>query len=361
MNAVTHFLEPMAVDAWDAWFRWRDTGGLHDLTIDATWNRVAETIAQAEGRMAGRWAQRFADAFASWQLLPDEHLLHGAGTGAPLSLPNAPAAVLNAAAFIRASSSAEPDLDRDRLVSTAALAVRLLDDALLVAANPPSMPSGLRIGVIGVANTLFRLGLRYDSDAGRQLTAGIAAALAEGCLHGAIILAAERGHPGPDRYRLAPRWRDRAMPQELIADGLHWGVRHCRLTAIQSQPRLALLANNVADALDPILGRDRIGRHRTYDGLPSTGHYSGIERRGSYSKAQAAEPVETLETVSIKARVELRAAVQPWIDAPIEYPFVALQEPDPDTQIQCAALAQLSGLPVPGWRLLDHAAPQRRC
>lgn len=357
---MTRFFEPMAVDAWDAWFRWRDMSGLHDLTIDATWDRVADAIARVEDRMAGQWAQRFADAFAAWQLLPNEILLRDAGTGAALPPQDAPAAVLNIAAFVRAPVGMVPSLDCDRLFSVAALAVRMLDDVLLAATPPPAKTSGLRIGVIGMANALFRLGLRYDSDAGRRQAAEIAQTLAEGCLHGAITLAAERGHPDQNRHRLALRWRDRSISPELIADGLHWGVRHSRLTAIQSHPRLALLANNVADALDPVLGRDRIGRHRTYDGLPSSGHYSGIERRGTYNKAYAAEPAETLESVPIKARIELRAIVQPWIDAPIEYLFAALQEPDPDIQAQCTALTRLSGLPFPGWRLLNHAAPLRQ-
>lgn len=360
MNVLTHFIEPSAVDAWDAWFRWRDQGGLHDLTIDATWSRVADAVARVEGRMANLWAQRFADAFADWQLLPNEYLLRDAGTGVPMLAEDAPAAVLNAAAFVRVPSGTALCVDRDRLLATAALAVRLLDDVLLAMADASaSAPaSGFRIGMIGMADALLRLGVRYDSEAGRRLAGEIAATLAAGCLQGAIALAAERGHPDQDGHRLARLWRGRSMPSELIADGLYWGVRHSRLTAIDSQPRLALLANNVADALDPVMGHDLSSRDPVHRN-PATAsrHVSALEPHGAYVRAWPVEPVpaETLENVPVTARIELRAAVQPWIDAPIEYPLIALQAPDRHTRKQCATLAQRSGLPVPRWRLLPRA------
>jgi ribonucleoside-diphosphate reductase alpha chain len=67
------------------------------------------------------------------------------------------------------------------------------------------------------------------------------------------------------------------------------GVRHAALTAIDPQPRLARLANNVADALDP-------------------------------SAAPVAPQAMSDDVANARdhATTAIRMAMQPWIDAPIE-------------------------------------------
>lgn len=292
MVAVTRFTDPIAVDTWDTWFRWREGGALRDVTIDATWWRVAEAFSTVEGALAPLWAHRYVDAFSRWRLLPDERLLQSAGTGATISDFDRPAAVLNVAAFVAASSTLRKRFDRDRFADTAAMAVRLLDGALgLHGSSQPS--AGLRIGVIGLADALRLLGLPYASVEAQLQARDIATALAEGTLRGAIDLAGERGvlDPHPDRHRLETRWRARGVPDWLIQEGLRCGVRYSEVTAIEPHPRLASLANNVNDALDP---------------SPAL---AGNESRLDAEACRAAQ-------------LELRAAMQPWIDAPIDYPLV---------------------------------------
>lgn len=71
----------MAVDIWDAWFRWREQGALRDLTVNATWDRVATALASIEPADATIWSERFTDAFRAWRLLLDERILATAGRG----------------------------------------------------------------------------------------------------------------------------------------------------------------------------------------------------------------------------------------------------------------------------------------
>src|SRR6476646_6288099 len=104
------FSDPVAVDAWDTWFRWRDGSRLYDLSIETTWLRVARALAAVENSAATRWAQRFVDAQAGWQLLFDEKILPTAGTGRP-EWPQAPVAVLNAARFVSAPFAREAQFD----------------------------------------------------------------------------------------------------------------------------------------------------------------------------------------------------------------------------------------------------------
>lgn len=353
MNRRSPFTDPVAVEAWDARFRWREAGRLRDLTVEATWTRVAAAVAAAEGPDAGTWAGRFADAFADWRLLPGEHVLQFAGTGPAIHGQDAPAAVLNAAAFVQAPSSARARFDTDGFAAAAELATRLLDDVLLQQPGRGEA-AALRIGVIGYADALHLLGLGYDSDRAREQALAMAHALAEGCLTASIGLAAERGAALVDDRAMLGRCLRRDARPGLVSDLRRWGVRHPDLTAIDPHPWLALLANNVADALDPLAGPDHAYLIETPEGariIRSSGVALSQPRRHETGPANAPD---TIASIAPAAHLKLRAALQPWIDAPIDYPIaVAHGRFGPGAEDQARQLAHELGLPAPTWRELD--------
>jgi ribonucleotide reductase alpha subunit len=280
MRPASPFTAVAAVEGWDACFRWRDAAGLRDRTIEATWWRVARAAAAAEGAQAEAWAIRYFEAFAQWRLLPDEALLRCAGTPVPLAVGEVIRASLDAAAFVAGKPAR---LDLDRIADTAALAVRLLDDALLALRPELRVRTGVRVGVLGLGDALHALGLAYDSDAARVVGCDLAAALTRGARRGALELMRERG--GDHATRLA------------------------RLTAVVPQACLALLANCASDALDPATG-----------------------------DVDSAGPIPQLR---------LRLAMQPWIDDPIDYPLLASRTAaDADLQA-LARLAHEHGIDVP--------------
>lgn len=281
----TRFTDPAAVETWDASFRWRQGDVLRDVTVDDTWWRVATAIAAAEGTQAPLWAQRYAQAFSRWRLLPGESLLRSAGTGEGLPCTDAPAAVLNVAEFISLPLGAAPALDRVALVDAAALAVRMLDDAVMSGVCVPPPDRALEIGLMGIPDALAKLRVPYASAAAREHAMVFACAVAEGALRGTVELAAERGATlsGFDCIPLVDTWRMRGMPVDLIERALIEGVRHPRLTALRPHPLLARLANGVCEGLAP----------------PMTPGF-----------ARFVDP--TLES----AREELNRAVQPWLDSP---------------------------------------------
>lgn len=248
---ATKFTSLIAVETWDAHYRWRDKDALHDTTVDATWWRVAESIASVEGLQAPLWAHRFADAFSRWRLLPDGRLLEQAGTNKPLRDLTAPSAVVNVAAFVRSDAAYPARFDRSRFVGTAALAVRLLDNALLLHADDSS---DLHVGIIGLADAFRVLDMPFGSMRALKFATVVANSLAEGCLRGNVDAAIERGaSKGPAaRDLLEAQLRQRKMPEQLIEDARRYGVRRARISAIEPHPTLARLANEVADALDPL-------------------------------------------------------------------------------------------------------------
>lgn len=331
MAPTTRFTDRAAVDAWDSWFRWRNGDGLRDRTIDATWWRVADAIAGAEPAPSAPWAYRFVEAFSRWQLLPDEHLLRLAGTGPALRLVQSPRACLNVAGFVTAPLTTQARFDGERFASVAALAVRLLDDALVVMHGVAPTFSGLRIGLLGLGDALHLLGIPYDDPRAVGQACAVGSALATGTLRGTIELARERGPIDARPLHLVALWRDRGVPDELIDAAMQHGVRHTRLTAIGLQPHLATLANNASDALDPRAARDIDGHDAP---------------RRTTSRAPPANPVGAM----VAAQLAIRAAIQPWIDAPIEYPVTMTGEADASMIESFTRLAGAYGLCEPAFR-----------
>ena len=294
MSYRTTFTEPAAVEAWDAWFRWREGGVLHDRTIDDSWLRVISAVVPVEHANAASWPQRWLHGLSRWQWLPDEALLRGAGTGVFPSLSGPLTATLNLTAFVRPKrlGNGDGELDRRAIAETAEAAFRFLDDALL--AMPTLAGRGIRIGLMGLADALDAIGIEYDSPAAVACAGDAGAALASGALRGAIDLARERGGTEPGRTRLAFLSHNR-VSESLVGDALRWGVRHEVRTAIAPAPRLALLANNVSDALDP----------RPHKSIAT----------------QPDEPGPSCALPSLAAQQNVRTAMQPWIDEPIDYPI----------------------------------------
>jgi len=321
------FLNTQAVETWDTWFRWRDRGHLRDLTIEYTWERVAAALAASRPDAARPgYQRRLFDAFSAWQLLLDQRVLATAGTAAPQWDSADLTAALNIASFVRAPGLPHASIDHALLEEVAALAVYALDDAALLGSKSPLYPAGsLHIGVIGLGNALEFLGLAYDSAAACREAERIAASLASGCLAGSIALARDHVSGQSVSSEWQRRANARAHARELTAAVERYGLRYANLTAISSQQRLACFANGVADAMDPNLQRACV--------QPACGPLDA--RRATLDTDAVVDNAQTttLQRPSVPAQLRLRAAVQPWIDAHIQYPLIASEYPS-DEQLR---------------------------
>jgi len=331
------FLDMVAVEAWDAWFRWRDQGLIRDLSIGDTWFRVTRSLSSAEPPATrSAWERQLFDACADWRLLLDERILADAGTSR-LGWPHdGLGAVLNPAVFVRSPFTAEASFRYEAFEATAELAVRALDNAsLLVGQGRPGIH--LRVGIIGLADALLQLGQAYDSEQGRRIAQNIAGSLARGCLRESLRLAHERGAG----LALAEAPQQQRRLDQLCAvlpvQAGSAGLRHACLTAIEPQRRLALLANNVADALDPLLARgdtQTILDGDTVRTICSPGYALTVAGRLHARHAVRCLGTE-LAGMSRSAQYALRNAMQGWIDQPIRY---AWADPATDETIKAVAM-----------------------
>jgi len=326
--AISPFTNPASVEVWDTWFRWREHGVLRDASIETTWQRVSAALSAVEGKDPVRWSRCFFEAQASWRLLLDERILGSAGT--PLAeWPDDPVALLNVARFVMAPLTSQASFAFDAFQEMASLAMRAVDNALLSRSGVEQGLAQARIGLVGMGDGLALLGKRYDSPAGRVMAGSIARAFAQGCLQANVRLARDRGTScAPDDTSLAAA-RARDMPRDLLADIARRGLRHTHPTAITSQPQLALLANAVTDAIDPLDAAEQAATVRAAGSrsMRPEGYAFALARRGG-CEGSAAIVLRESTHIPVAAQIDLRGAVQPWIDRPIEYPVRVSREPD---------------------------------
>lgn len=345
--SMTPFLVAPAAEAWDASVRWREDGQLRDLTVEASWQRVAAALGQVDA--SADFARRCFDALLDWRLLLDPRILASAGTGRTEWPADGLVAALNLSAFVRRPLAQPGWLDLDEIRSAAALAVQALDNASLLAGSAND-GGALQIGLIGVADALLLLGIDYRSADAAIRLAEVATCVASGATEASLQLGATRGaRVAADRSRLQRLAAacDRFDP--ALATGTT-GLRWRRLTRIQRLPLLAQLANNASDALDPLASP--LG----------AGSFAAVSRADLANAAQAGGVATSLPTASVADQLRLRAAVAPWVDAPIDYPLVADAEPESATVSEWCDEAQRLGLPTPQWHLRAgaSAAPASR-
>ncbi|MEO6689025.1 MAG: hypothetical protein ABIS07_09450 [Dokdonella sp.] len=321
MHATSPFIDTVAVEAWDAWFRWREPGRLRDISVEATWRRVATSLANAEPvRLAGAHESELMNALMSWRLLLDERVLATAGTGNANWPNNDLAAVVNAAMFVRNPFSSRASFDLAGFSATAELAVAALDNAASLGHGPSLHCHRFRIGVIGFADALELLEMPYGSAQACAKGGEIGRALAEGCFSGAVNSAKERGACNETSSAMLERAVERGMPKALLEQARRHGLRHTQLTAIEAHPRLSLFANNVADALDPLSGGETVHYVVTEEqtrSVRSSGYASNIRQTRPTIALAAPRLEKTSSALSAAARTAMHQALQPWIDEPI--------------------------------------------
>jgi len=328
LSFPTKFTTAIAVDTWDAHFRWRVGDDLHDRTIDATWRRVASAVAGVEGDDAGKWEQRFIEAFQDWRIVPDARLLKWAGTGVDRIRLHDPRATLNLGAFVVRPHVSQAYFDYEAFSDMAALAVRFLDDAWLTYEGK-SPATAVCVGVMGFADALAALGYSYVSERACDFASALGKTLSAACLGSSLRLMQERGtcrlEPGTNQCKAVG---DSCRAPCSVS-------RHPRTTAIHSQHLIGLFANNASDALDPITG-------------------SAWDMDSRWELPMRADPLDTQQM--LLQQIRIRGLFQPWIDAPIDYPLVYSGDRlEPEVISSCTKLASQHHLPEPRFRRSERA------
>ncbi|WP_029085806.1 adenosylcobalamin-dependent ribonucleoside-diphosphate reductase [Brevundimonas aveniformis] len=83
------FDTPLAGEIWNGKYRFKPVEGHGDDSVEATWDRIATALAEAEpAKTRARWRARFREALDGYRLLPAGRIIAGAGTGRAVTLFN---------------------------------------------------------------------------------------------------------------------------------------------------------------------------------------------------------------------------------------------------------------------------------
>jgi ribonucleoside-diphosphate reductase alpha chain len=166
---------------------------------------------------------------------------------------------LNLAAFVREPFTERARLDREALAAQVPVAVRMLDNVIDASRFPLTAQADtergnrrIGLGITGLADALILLGLRYDSDAGREQARTAMATITEAAYRASVALAREKGpFPDLDRDRYLAGSFIRALPPDIRDAIAAHGIRNSHLTAIAPTGTISLLADNVSSGLEP--------------------------------------------------------------------------------------------------------------
>ena len=313
------FLDPAAVEAWDAWFRWRDGNELRDTTIGATWSRVTRALCALDGERTARHEAVVAEAICKWRLLIDARILAGAGKPDFAWPADAPTASINLAGFVSHPFAPKAAPQIEALSATVALALRLLDDIRSASSGGGGAP---RIGIIGLADALALLGIDYTSDAAVAMATRLVRSIARAVLIAASELARERGNLADAEWNVCALEKARRLdlPSGRLREIRSHGLRFGPVLSIDPQPRLALVANNVADGVAPLRGEKQsyslIGPH-TERRIIASGYAITLWHALHGTVPDAAFPFSTAAQCGNLGHERICDAVSPWLDHPL--------------------------------------------
>src|SRR5215470_12036692 len=83
-------LDPISAEIWDMKYRFKRSDGTNvDETVEASWRRVAQAVAEAEKPEHRRqWSKEFESLLKDYHYLPAGRILSGAGTARNVTLFN---------------------------------------------------------------------------------------------------------------------------------------------------------------------------------------------------------------------------------------------------------------------------------
>lgn len=236
---------------------------------------------------------------------------------------------INLPAFVADAFTESARLDHRAVADAARLAVRFLDDVIEISRFPlqrqrteARRSRRIGLGLTGLADALAMLGLRYDSDAGREAAAGVMRTIRDAAYEASIELARERG---PFALYRAPEYLERPfivrLPAEIQSGIRRHGIRNSHLLALAPAGTISLLAHNVSSGIEPIFRRE--ARRRVLDSEGAY-HYFDVTDyayrcwRGLRGGASG-PPAALLDQTQVAARDHLlmQAVLQPLVDGSI--------------------------------------------
>lgn len=236
---------------------------------------------------------------------------------------------INLMRFVRAPFTPQARLDTDAIEAIVPVAVRMLDNVIDLSRFPLEAQAEtarrtrrIGLGITGLADALFMLGLDYGSEAARDVAGGIMRTVCHAAYRASVALAREKA-PFPlfDREAYLGGAFVSALPDDIRdAIAVH-GIRNSHLTAIAPTGSISLLAGNVSSGLEPVFAARLRRRVTDTSGNPVTLELTDpaldLWRQTAGQKADPPGHFVTAAALPAGAHLDMQAALQPHVDSAI--------------------------------------------
>ncbi|MGP1613719.1 MAG: ribonucleoside-diphosphate reductase, adenosylcobalamin-dependent, partial [Pollutimonas bauzanensis] len=249
---------------------------------------------------------------------------------------------LNLTAYVAAPFTANASFDFKQLRKATRLAVRMLDNVLMATKWPldeqkreADAKRRLGLGFTGLGDTLIMLGVRYDSEQGRELAADMAREMRDAAYESSVELAGERGaFPLLDAEKYLQGGFASRLPEGIQEAIRKHGIRNSHLTSIAPTGTISLaFADNASNGIEPAFSWFYNRMKRMADG--SKKDYTVEDHAYRVYRALGGDvndlPAAFVSALEISAidHMLMVAAVAPYVDAaisktvnvPADYPY----------------------------------------
>lgn len=254
---------------------------------------------------------------------------------------------INITKFVSGAFTSAAAFDHKAFCENVTTAVRMLDNVLDATAWPlPQQQKEAQnkrrvgLGYTGLGDVLIMLGLRYDSDAGREFAGDMTRQMRDAAYRSSIELAKEKGaFPMLDADKYLESGMAKRLPDDIRADIKKYGIRNSHLLSIAPTGTISLaFADNASNGLEPAFSwcykrmkREADGSKREYR-VEDHAYRVYRETGGDLNKLPEAF-VSALE-ISANDHMLMQAVIQKYIDAsisktvnvPADYPFDQFKE-----------------------------------
>lgn len=248
---------------------------------------------------------------------------------------------VNLTRFVTSPFTPGAQIDAEELAAAVGVAVRLLDNVVGASRFPlPQQAESARgtrrigLGITGLADALVMLGLTYGSESSLAVAADVMRLICHTAYRASIALAREKASfPYFDRDKYMRSVFIGSLPDDIRNGIATHGIRNSHLIAIAPTGTISLLAGNVSSGLEPIFAASYVRKVLTEDGQTKefvlTDHALQRWREITHSTMGVPKGFITAGELSIRAHLDLQAALQPFVDnsisktinVPAECPF----------------------------------------
>jgi len=253
----------------------------------------------------------------------------------------------NLCAFATDAFTDRAAFDYDHFCKEVKVAVRMLDNVLDATAWPlPQQQQEaadkrrIGMGYTGLGDILIMLGLRYDSQEGRDFAADLTRRMRDAAYEASIDLAIEKGaFPKFDANKFLHSGMAKRLPKDIRSRIKKHGIRNSHLLSIAPTGTISLaFADNCSNGLEPAFSwfykrkkREANGSNTEY--MVEDHAYRQYRLQGGDLDNLPEQFVSALD-ISANDHMLMQAAIQPYICAsisktvnvPADYPFQQFQD-----------------------------------